>query len=99
MQVITIPKILFSHPNFLKLSTEAKVLYAILIDRKNQADKIGFLSSDHSLVTYTTEEICEDFCYAAPSVERMFDKLMDFGLIQHNGSNIRLIDKKSEREG
>lgn len=96
MQVITIPKILFSCPDYSELSAEAKVLYAILIDHRNQADILG---NSSKLVTYTIEEICEDFCCTIPSAERMLNELAAFGLIHHNSSNIRFINQiQKERD-
>lgn len=99
MQMIMVPKMLFSCLEFSGLSAETKVLYMILIDRRNQADKLGILNSGYSLVTCMIEEICENFCCDVSSAKKMLDKLLNFRLIQHNGSKIRFIDKISEREG
>lgn len=55
-----IPKVLFTDPQFKPLSTDAKVLYGILLDRMNLSVKNQWLDEQSRVyIIFTTEEIME----------------------------------------
>ena len=57
MQMIYIPKRLFSSPAYSKLSAKAKVLYALLLGSSEREGMTKPLYSDYSI-----REICDDLC-------------------------------------
>lgn len=55
-----IPKVLFTDKKFSELSTDAKVLYGLLLDRMSLSLKNQWLDAEHRVyIIYTTEEIME----------------------------------------
>lgn len=53
-----IPKALFTEPNFRELSTDAKVLYGILLDRMSLSLKNQWLDAQNKVyIIFTVEEI------------------------------------------
>lgn len=55
-----IPKVLFTDPQFKPLSTDAKVLYGILLDRMSLSVKNHWLDEQSRVyIIFTTEEIME----------------------------------------
>lgn len=55
-----IPKALFTEPNFRELSTDAKVLYGILLDRMSLSLKNQWLDAQNKVyIIFTVEEIMD----------------------------------------
>ena len=53
-----IPKLLFTDPIFTKLSSDAKVLYGILLDRMNLSMKNNWIDEENKVyIIFTIEEI------------------------------------------
>ena len=59
------PKLLFTHPSFKGMSTEAKTLYAILLDRMNlsaknnwidEEDRVYIIFNDNILALFSADE-------------------------------------------
>lgn len=63
-----IPKVLFTDPQFKPLSTDAKVLYGILLDRMSLSVKNHWLDEQSRVyIIFTTEEIMEALSCAKSS--------------------------------
>ena len=79
-----IPKVLFTDPQFKPLSTDAKVLYGILLDRMSLSVKNHWLDEQSRVyIIFTTEEIMEALSCANQKACRLILELeKDAGLIE-----------------
>ncbi|WP_330693720.1 replication initiator protein A [Shuttleworthella satelles] len=79
-----IPKVLFTAPRFKTLSTDAKALYGILLDRMNLSAKNGWIDKyGRVYIIFTTEEIMEAMGCANQKATRLLAELeKDIGLIE-----------------
>ena len=58
-----IPKALFQEQRFQSLSTDAKTLYGILLDRMSLSAKNGWLDEQNRVfIIFTIEDSCNRFC-------------------------------------
>ena len=71
-----IPKILFSQDNFWNVSTDAKLLYGILLDRMNLSARNGWLDeAGRVYIIFTIEEIKESLGCAEKKAVKLLDEL------------------------
>ena len=71
-----IPKVLFTDPQFKPLSTDAKVLYGILLDRMSLSVKNGWLDEQGRVyIIYTVREVQESLCCAEHKAVKLFREL------------------------
>lgn len=81
-----IPKLLFTDPIFAKLSSDAKVLYGILLDRMNLSMKNNWIDEENKVyIIFTIEEIAEIMCCATQKATKILQELDDkkgIGLIE-----------------
>ncbi len=79
-----IPKVLFTESCFKSLSTDAKALYGILLDRMNLSAKNGWIDAEGRVyIIFTTEEIMEAMGCANQKATRLLAELeKDIGLIE-----------------
>ena len=58
-----IPKLLITDPYFRRLSTDAKLLYGLMLDRMSLSMRNGWMDDDgHVYIYFTLEEACEQLC-------------------------------------
>jgi len=73
-----IPKLLFTDPIFAKLSSDAKVLYGILLDRMNLSMKNNWIDEENKVyIIFTIEEIAEIMCCATQKATKILQELDD----------------------
>ena len=79
-----IPKALFTEPNFSELSTDAKVLYGILLDRMSLSLKNQWLDAQNKVyIIFTVEEIMDALNCANQKATRLMVELeKQAGLIE-----------------
>ena len=79
-----IPKALFTEPNFRDLSTDAKVLYGILLDRMSLSLKNQWLDAQNKVyIIFTVEEIMDALNCANQKATRLMVELeKQAGLIE-----------------
>ena len=81
-----IPKLLFTDHMFTKLSSDAKVLYGILLDRMNLSMKNNWIDEENKVyIIFTIEEIAEIMCCATQKATKILQELDDkkgIGLIE-----------------
>ena len=81
-----IPKLLFTDSTFSKLSSDAKVLYGILLDRMNLSMKNGWLDEENKVyIIFTIEEIANIMCCATQKATKILQELDDkkgIGLVE-----------------
>ena len=79
-----IPKALFTEPNFRELSTDAKVLYGILLDRMSLSLKNQWLDAQNKVyIIFTVEEIMDALNCANQKATRLIVELeKQAGLIE-----------------
>ena len=78
-----IPKALFQEPRFQTLSTDAKTLYGILLDRMSLSVKNGWLDEQGRVfIIFTIEDVKRALCCADNKATRLLRELEKFGLIE-----------------
>jgi hypothetical protein len=87
MQMITIPKLLFSSPEYILLSAKSKVLYALLLESRDECTDTVRPYAD-----YKIHEICDDLCCSSSEAAAMLSELHAFGLIQCEGGRVYVND-------
>lgn len=71
-----IPKVLFTNERFWNVSTDAKLLYGILLDRMNLSAKNGWYDEDGRVyIIFTVEEIMESLGCANKKSGKLLDEL------------------------
>ena len=78
-----IPKALFQEPRFQSLSTDAKTLYGILLDRMSLSAKNGWLDEQNRVfIIFTIEDVKRVLCCADNKATKLLRELEKFGLIE-----------------
>ena len=78
-----IPKALFQEPRFQDLSTDAKTLYGILLDRMSLSAKNGWLDEQGRVfIIFTIEDVKRALCCADNKATKLLRELEEFGLIE-----------------
>ena len=78
-----IPKALFQEPRFQSLSTNAKTLYGILLDRMSLSAKNGWLDEQgRGFIILTIEDVKRALCCADNKATKLLRELEEFGLIE-----------------
>lgn len=78
-----IPKALFQEPRFRSLSTDAKTLYGILLDRMSLSVKNGWLDKQNRVfIIFTIEDVKRALCCADNKATKLLRELENFGLIE-----------------
>lgn len=78
-----IPKALFHDCRFRQLSTDARTLYGILLDRMSLSVKNGWLDEQGRVyIIYTVREVQESLCCAEHKAVKLFRELEDMDLIE-----------------
>ena len=79
-----IPKALFQEQRFQNLSTDAKILYGILLDRMSLSAKNGWRDEQGRVyIIYTVREVQESLCCAEHKAVKLLRELEDIGLVEH----------------
>lgn len=83
-----IPKLLFTDKNFSSLSSDAKVLYGILLDRMSLSMKNGWLDEENRVyIIFTIEEIAETLACGTQKATKILQEL-------DTAKGIGLVEKK-----
>ena len=78
-----IPKVLFIDDKFKKLSTEAKVLYGLMLDRMGLSIKNNWCDDDNRVfIIYTQEEATDQLNCSRDKIIQLYKELDDIGLIE-----------------
>ena len=78
-----IPKALFQDCRFRQLSTDARTLYGILLDRMSLSVKNGWLDEQGRVyIIYTVREVQESLCCAEHKAVKLFRELEGIDLIE-----------------
>ena len=78
-----IPKALFQDSRFRQLSTDARTLYGILLDRMSLSAKNGWLDEQGRVyIIYTVREVQESLCCAEHKAVKLFRELEQTDLIE-----------------
>ena len=78
-----IPKALFQDHRFRQLSTDARTLYGILLDRMSLSAKNGWLDEQGRVyIIYIVREVQESLCCAEHKAVKLFRELEDIDLIE-----------------
>ena len=79
-----VPTVLFTEEQYKEMSTEAKVLYGILLKRMELSAKSGWLDEEGRVyIIFRQEEVMEKLCCAKQKAVKLLDELEDkYGLIE-----------------
>ena len=78
-----IPKALFQEQRFQSLSSDAKTLYGILLDRMSLSVKNGWLDEQNRVfIIFTIEDVKRSLCCADNKATKLLRELEEFGLIE-----------------
>ena len=78
-----IPKLLFQDSRFQPLSTDAKTLYGILLDRMSLSARNGWLDkAGRVFIIYTVQEVQDSLGCADKKVTKLLRELEEYGLIE-----------------
>ena len=78
-----IPKALFQEQRFQNLSTDAKILYGILLDRMSLSAKNGWQDEQGRVfIIFTVENVKRALCCADNKAIKLLRELEEFGLIE-----------------
>ena len=78
-----IPKALLQEQRFQNLSTDAKTLYGILLDRMSLSVKNGWLDEQNRVfIIFTIEDVKRALCCADNKATKLLRELENFGLIE-----------------
>lgn len=81
-EFLKIPKTMFANENYRKLSSDAKLTYALLYDRLSLSKLNGWINeNDEVYLIYTREEIAEDLGITYKKAISAFKELVDAELI------------------
>lgn len=82
-QHVQIPKVMLVGEEFRALSLEAKVLYAVFLDRTSLSKKNGWRDKQNrNYIIYKLEDIQEDLGFGEKRAIRAINELKQFGLIE-----------------
>ena len=86
-----IPKVLFKDKRFKDMSTDAKLLYGLMLDRMGLSMRNRWIDDDNRVyIIYKMEEIIEDIGCARQKVSKLLDEL---------DNNVGLIERKRQGLG
>ena len=75
---VRVPWVLFTHPAFEKLSNDAKILYALLLDRMSLSRQNEWFDEDNRVyIIYTVEEAVKTLNCCSEKVSKLFKELDD----------------------
>ena len=78
-----VPKTLVKDKRFKKLSSDAKILYGLMLDRMSLSIKNGWIDDENrSYIYYTLDNIMEDLCCAKEKCSKIITELKNIGLIE-----------------
>ena len=71
-----IPKLLMTEPHFKDISTDAKLLYGLMLDRMGLSVKNGWLDDNERVYIYfTVEDVCDQLCCKKDKALILFTEL------------------------
>ena len=80
---VRIPKLLFKEERLKRLSSDAKILYGLLLDRMSLSAKNGWQDDDGRVyIIYTIDEVQDDLGCANKKAVNILAELEDIGLIE-----------------
>ena len=100
-----IPKLLFQDSRFQPLSTDAKTLYGILLDRMSLSARNGWLDkAGRVFIIYTVQEVQDSLGCADKKATKLLRELEEYGLIyvknfSSESSKLRFLNRDNDDSG
>ena len=93
-----IPKLLFQDSRFQPLSTDAKTLYGILLDRMSLSARNGWLDkAGRVFIIYTVQEVQDSLGCADKKATKLLRELEEYGLIERKRRGLGLSCQQIEQ--
>ncbi len=81
-QFIKIPKQLFTDDRYKTLSSHAKLLYALLLDRRSLSEQNGVCDKNGNTVVFCKRDEAGEVLNLSPrSAQKIFEELKEYGLL------------------
>ena len=78
-----IPKVLFTDPSYRRISSDAKILYGLMLDRMGLSVRNGWLDEyNRVFIFFTLEDALEYLCCGHTKAVSLFGELDKAGLIE-----------------
>lgn len=99
-----IPKVLFTDPSYRRISSDAKILYGLMLDRMGLSVRNGWLDEyNRVFIFFTLEDALEYLCCGHTKAVSLFGELDKAGLIerkkQGQGKPTKIYVKNFVRNG
>ena len=98
-----IPKLLFHDSRFQPLSTDAKTLYGILLDRMSLSARNGWLDkAGRVFIIYTVQEVQDSLGCADKKATKLLRELEEYGLIERKRrglGKLRFLNRDNDDSG
>ncbi|WP_398574463.1 replication initiator protein A [Staphylococcus equorum] len=89
-----LPKFLFEDEYFFKMSTEAKVMYALLKDRFELSKANNWVDEEFNIyLLYTNKQLCSILQYAEPKIIKLKKELEKYNLISNERQGLNKPNK------
>ena len=81
---VQVPYLFFEDENFRKLSSDAKILFGLMLGKMSLSRKNNWLDEeDHVYIMWSQESICETLGRSKPTVIKIIKELVSAGLIEY----------------
>lgn len=87
-QFVQVPKMLLKDARFKKLSSDAKILYALMLDRMGLSHKNGWKDDlNRVYIRYSVSSVIDDLSCSKPKAIKTIKELCAFGLVEQFVTN------------
>ena len=80
---LRVPKLLFTDPDFRELSSDAKILYGMMLDRLSLSQKNKWFDDQmRAYICFTVDDVVEELCCGRNKALKSMKELEETGLIE-----------------
>ena len=80
---LRIPKLLLRNENFNQISSDAKLIYGLLLERMGLSQRNGWFDAQNRVyIIYTNKELCEDMNRSDKTITKCLKELIEYKLIE-----------------
>ena len=95
-----IPKVLFTDPSYRRISSDAKILYGLMLDRMGLSVRNGWLDEyNRVFIFFTLEDALEYLCCGHTKAVSLFGELDKAGLIERKKQHRHFLCNRQHHNG